>query len=149
MYKKEKKNHAYMAIIHKEDAFTLLEMLIVLSTIVITFPFILFLLQQIQYKGDDEYLSVTQFFVYLQKDAIQAEEVYHEHNTLYFTINETDTAQIEQYNDTVRRRVNNKGHEIYLRNVQSISVHPNKVGFHFIVNTTKGESYEKIIYTSS
>lgn len=149
MYKKEKKNHAYMQIIKNEYAFTFLEMMIVLSVIVITFPFIIFLLQQIKYEDDDEALSVTQFFLHLQSDILKAEEVNHDKNILYFTLNDEETAQIEQYKDTIRRRVNRKGHEIYLRNIKSILVRPNKIGYHYTVNTTKGESYEKVIFIPS
>lgn len=136
-----------MGILKNEGAFTFLEMMIVLSIIIITFPFIIFLLEKLQEEDYNETLSVNQFFNYLQRDAYNAKEVFHDKNQLYFIINEEDTALIEQYKDTVRRRVNYRGHEIYLRDIEKVLVQPKSFGYHYTIVTTKGESYDKIIYS--
>lgn len=138
-----------MGTMKNESAFTFLEMMIVLSIIIITFPFITFLLEKIHDEDYNETVSVNQFFNYLQKDAFKAREVYHDGNKLYFVINEYDTALIEPYKDVIRRRVNYRGHEIYLRDVEKVHVQPNTFGYHYTIVTTKGESYDKIIHSPS
>src|SRR5699024_11943144 len=76
--KKERMKYAYMGTMNNQSAFTFLEMMIVLSIIIITFPFITFLLEKIQDEDYNETVSVNQFFNYLQKDAFKAREVYHD-----------------------------------------------------------------------
>ncbi|HLR73065.1 MAG TPA: ComGF family competence protein [Pseudogracilibacillus sp.] len=138
-----------MGTMKNESAFTFLEMMIVLSIIIITFPFITFLLEKIHDEDYNETVSVNQFFNYLQKDAFKAREVYHDGNKLYFVINEYDTALIEPYEDVIRRRVNYRGHEIYLRDVEKVHIQPKAFGYHYTIVTTKGESYDKIIHSPS
>lgn len=128
-----------------ESAFTLLEMLFVLSILAITLPFVIYLMQQIQTTTGHENASVQHFFVYLRNDALRADEMYGENNRLHYKINEFETATIERYDQVIRRRINGKGHEIYLRHVESFHVQPVDFGFHITITTTKGVTYEKTI----
>src|SRR5699024_2151591 len=108
-----------MGLIKSESGFTFLEMLLVLSILMITFPFILFLIQQIHQVDMKEEIYVHHSFRILSRDVLKAHDVYHENNRLYVVINEHETATIERYNQVIRRRVNDKGHEIYIRDIQS------------------------------
>jgi len=136
-----------MDLMRNESGFTFFEMLLILSIIIITLPFITFLLQKMNDNGHQDHISVQQFFNFVQKDAEKAEEVYHENNRLFFVLNPYETAAIERYDNVIRRNVNGKGHEIYLRGIQSIDIEPVDFGFHLTVTTAKGEPYEKTIVT--
>ena len=136
-----------MGLIKNESGFTFLEMLLVLTILLITFPFIIFLFQQMQQVDMEGDISVHHFFTILSRDVLKAHDVYHENNRLYFVINEHETATIERYNQVIRRRVNDKGHEIYIRDIQSLFIQPLEYGFHLTVTTLEGDSYEKTIIT--
>lgn len=131
--------------VKNESAFTFIEMLLILSFIMISLPLITFFLHKIQYEDNQDHISVQQFFTFIQHDALTAEDVYQVNNRLFFAINEFETASIEIYKDLIRRRVNNKGHEIYLRDMQSLHIEPLEFGFHVTVMTSKGALYEKTI----
>lgn|SRR5690625_155146 len=137
-----------MGWLKSESGFTFFEMLLVLTILMITFPFIIFLLQQMQQFDDQENISVQHFFTFLHRDALRAQEVYNENNRLFFVINEHETASVERYNHVIRRRVNDKGHEIYVRDIESLLIQPLEYGFHIKITTLEGESYEKTIVTN-
>lgn len=131
--------------IENKSGFTFLEMLLTLTILMIILPFIPFLLQNVHYKIDNDYISVQQFFVFLQHDARKANEVIADKNRLSFVINDYEIATVESYQNSIRRRVNGKGHEIYLNDVSSFTIESKKHGYHVTVETSKGESYEKTI----
>lgn len=131
--------------IQNKSGFTFLEMLLVLTVLMITLPFIPFLLQQMHYKINNEHISVQQFFVFIQNDARKANEVLADKNRLTFIINDDEIASIEPYQQSIRRRVNGKGHEIYLNDVASFNIEHVKHGYHVTVETSKGAFYEKTI----
>jgi|SRR5690625_3950253 len=126
-----------------EAAFTLLETLFVLTVIMITLPFILYLMHNIQSTSNHDDISVHQFFVYLRDDILNAEAINHHNNHLLFQLNDHETASIEQYNQSIRRRIEGRGHEIYLQNVEAFHVEPISIGYRLSVTTIEGETYEK------
>lgn len=128
-----------------KSGFTFLEMLLTLTILIIILPFAAFLLQHVHYKIDNEHISVQQFFTFLQHDTRKANEVIADKNRLSFVMNDNEIATIEPYQNYIRRRVNGKGHEIYLNDVASFTIVSEKYGYHVTVETSKGDLYEKTI----
>ena len=89
-------------------------------------------------------ISVQQFFQFVRDDIIDATNIYVTNGKLYLVKpHENKTATLELYGTLVRRQVNGKGHEIYLRDVEGISFTPLPYGVQVTVITTSEERYEK------
>jgi competence protein ComGF len=140
-----------MALRNNEAGFTLISLLLSLMILVITLPLLIFFLSQIQAEPDDEHIRAHQFFIFIVGDMERAESVYIAENMLYFNLTTGDTARIEQYQDQIRRRVREmdkktfEGHEIYLRDIQSVYFAPLSYGFQVTLKMESGETYEKKI----
>lgn len=145
MQNNKRKRNVFMAISENEKGLTFISMLLTISIIVVTLPFLVYLFQYFQTTTYKEDISVLQFFSFLQKDALEAREVYSENNTLYFKLKNGDIAKVEMYSQLIRRQVSNQGHEIYLRDVASWNVEPLAYGSKITVTTLKGDTYEKTI----
>ena len=109
-------------------------------------PFLSYLTKSVSYDSNYEELSIQQFFKFLRDDVINAADYQVNSNKLYLTLNEEETAKIETYQDVqVRRQVNNKGHELYLRNIKELKFEEVSYGIRTTVISKQGVTYEKTI----
>lgn len=129
---------------NRDAGFTLVETLLSLMILLLTIPFVIYFLSNLQVE-DENHLSVEQFFVFIRNDAISAQNVTVDGTRLYFHLESGETAKIEQYNQLIRRQVNGQGHEIYLRDVVSFKLELRNEGVKVFVETVEGETYEKTI----
>ncbi|RFU61953.1 competence type IV pilus minor pilin ComGF [Bacillus sp. V59.32b] len=111
--------------LRKDNGFTLVEMLVSLVIFMIIASFVLNLFTLIQ-TNTTEKSSLNQkeweiFINQLKRDVWQSRTMEASHNKLYLTVGE-DMVLIEQYQDKVRRRLNETGHEIALQNIRSFQV---------------------------
>lgn len=134
-----------MALKRDEQGFTLVSLLLTLVIIAITMPIIIFLIQHLAVKPNDNHISAHQFFTFLYNDTLSAEDVQIMNNKIYFILNDRETASIEQYNTIIRRQVLGKGHEIYLREIDDFRVISEEFGYQVNITMTNGEQYEKTI----
>jgi|SRR5699024_6733768 len=144
---KSKKKFVSLAIKNDEAGMTFVSMLMAMTIFGISLPFIIFFLSQLDSPQLDEDLQVQQFFIFIRDDALMSEHVYAEDNKLFFSLDTGETAKVEQYQNLIRRQVNGRGHEIYLRNIETFIVKPVAFGNKLIITTDKGATYEKTIAT--
>lgn len=147
MLKNVQKNVAFTEFLKYEDGFTLINSLLRLFLISISLPILVFVFTKIKVISNEESLMVNQLFFILQNESFTAEDVYQIGNRLYFKLNHVEVATIEQYNNVLRRRVDNRGHEIYLRNIQSFHLEPLNYGINIKIETEKGDIYERTLIT--
>lgn len=128
--------------------FSLISHLLMLTLILITFPFISYMLQSIETPSAKEELSVHQFFQFIRDDVIRSLHAVATHDKLVLSIpselNE-QTIIYEQYGNLIRRQVNGQGFEVYVRNIAELYFQPLEFGFKIIITTSSGEQYEKTI----
>ena len=110
--------------IKNNQGFTLLSTLIALTILMLITSLILPLLiavQQIEspsYKTDYEW---RQFHFYLMNEFSQAQFVSLEDQAIQFHLADDTVNRYELYFNTIRRRVNNSGHEVILQDVKDFS----------------------------
>ncbi|HLR41589.1 MAG TPA: ComGF family competence protein [Virgibacillus sp.] len=147
MLKKGKKNYAYMAYRKNEQGFTFFSMLVTITILFTTLPLLGFLLKSVNYSSNYDDVAVHQFFHFLQNDVTDSigYDVRDDMITLHVPGEEEAIASIGQYKQLVRRQVDGKGHEIYLRDIKDFTITSLAYGFHVSILSLQGEHYEKTI----
>lgn len=145
MKNKKKKLFVCTVLKNDEQGSTFISMLMALVIIIITMPLIIHFLTHIHASKFNDDLSIQQFYIFLRNDVLTADHVYSNENNLYFYLPTDEIAKIEQYQNMIRRRVDEKGHEIYLRNIDSFTLHPLSYGTKVVIISEEGEMYEKTI----
>ena len=114
-----------MSIFHKNDGFTLLEVLVSFSIILILtafFPLLLKSLSLLTEKGDGIHpLELEVFIQQATREVRNAKKVSVEGNAMVIINQNDQRVTYEFYQKNVRRRVNGTGHELLLHGVESIS----------------------------
>lgn len=135
-----------MVNIKDNHGFSFISHLLMLAIILITIPFISFMLQSIEVPSTKEELSVYQFFQFIRDDVIRSINPVTTNDKLALTIpskiNE-QTIVYEQYGNLIRRTVDGQGFEVYIRNITELDFHPLEFGFQITLTTTSGDQYEK------
>lgn len=127
-----------------ERGFTFVTVLCMMVFLSVSLPLLSYLIQSINSTSNYTEISVQQFFQFVRDDIIDATNIQVTKEKLYFVkLHEQDTATLELYGSNVRRQVDGKGHEIYLRDVEGISFTSLPYGVQVTVITTSGEKYEK------
>lgn len=120
-------------------------MLLSIVVIMITLPLLIHFYSYVDTQKLNDDLIVQQFFVLVRNDILASEYVDYNQNILYCHLITGEVARIEQYQDVIRRRVDARGHEIYMRNVESFALQPVSYGINISITTKDGEEYEKTI----
>ncbi|MFD1850619.1 competence type IV pilus minor pilin ComGF [Oceanobacillus bengalensis] len=144
MLEKNRKQPAYMACQQHERGFTFITLLFTLSIIIIMSPFLGYLLRSVEYTSNYDETSVYQFFYFLRNEVIKSTDVTVHDEELILT-QDPVIAKFNQYEDVVRRQVNGSGHEIYLRDVETITFQDSPFGVRVRVTNIQGDTYEKTI----
>lgn len=125
-----------------EHGFTLISTLISLSLVLISLPLLYELMSEVKNMSKLE-LSPYKFMVFITEDIHRSEQIIAKNNKLYFYLPSGEVALIEQYDDLIRRQVDNRGHEIYLRDVVKFETNNLDYGVKVIIDFKDGEKYEK------
>jgi len=128
-----------------ERGITYISMLLSIVVIMITLPLLIHFYSYVDTQKLNDDLIVQQFFVLVRNDILASEYVDYNQNILYCHLITGEVARIEQYQDVIRRRVDARGHEIYMRNVESFALQPVSYGINISITTKDGEEYEKTI----
>jgi competence protein ComGF len=128
-----------------EHGFTFYSLLFTLAVIIMCIPLYGAIIKTIKDNSYYDEISIQQVFYFIQQDVIQAINYHVEDKKIYLTLIDGDTVTIEQYGDVVRRQVDGKGHEIYLRDIQDFHVRSLDYGFKLSITSFEGEHYEKTI----
>lgn len=129
-----------------ENGFTLISTLISLMLVLISLPLIYQLVYEVKSISKSE-LSPYKFMVFIKDDIHRSEKMIAKDNKLYFYLASEEIAVIEQYGELIRRRVDNLGHEIYLREIKNLQTENLEHGVKVIINSKNGEKYEKTFKT--
>jgi len=129
-----------------ERGTTLISILLTLLIIGITMPLLIHFLTYIHVTDTDQDMPIEHFFIFLRNDTLMATDVYADENDIvYFQLSTGEVARIEQYKNMIRRRVDGKGHEIYLRDIETFQVESLPYGIRVTIINEEGETYEKSI----
>lgn len=150
---KNKNRSVFTAFSKDERAFTLISMLMGLSFLAMTLPFLIHTLQTVRLDSHYEELSIQQFFTVMRMELLNTKDVTVENGKtkISYEVSQSQTsgtpeiATIELYNNLVRRQVEGLGHEVYLRNIKTISFERISHGIHVTILGIEGGLYEKSI----
>jgi len=141
MQKKWKKHLVFMPL-RNNNGFTLLQTLMTITIIVMTIPFINYLLKNSSLVGQYNDIAVQQFFIFMGEDIYKAEKLSVEKGELILERND-ERAVYRLFNGTIRRQLKG-GQEFYLRDVNNFEAKILPYGCKLIVIDNNGETYEKI-----
>ncbi|MBC5637203.1 ComGF family competence protein [Ornithinibacillus sp. BX22] len=135
-----------MALKNSEKGFTLLNQLFSLLILIICIPIQGAILNTLHHQNTYyEELSIQQFFNFIQREVNQSIACTTHSNKIVLHLYNDDVVTIELYRQLVRRQLNGKGHEIYLRDIESFQISSLPFGFTIHVTSLKGDHYEKTI----
>lgn len=95
-----------------------------------------------------EQYSTSQFLHLLQDELFNAVQIEADGHTLLIYTAAGSTIKYEQYNNMVRRQVNDTGHELMLTNVHSISFEKFASSINIQIQMKNGEQYERRLAVS-
>ena len=128
-----------------ESGFTLIEMLISLSMILVILAITPSLWNYLQLEPQTEQFSVYQFF-HVVTDEIQLNQLLRQsEDSLLLENSDNDQILISKYNNTIRRQVNQTGHEILLRDIEKFELKYNDHYLLIQLQMESGNTYEKVI----
>lgn len=139
------KQSVYTAIKTCEKGFTLLSMLLIMTILFITLPLLSHLVNAITYTSSYDEISVQHFFQYLRDEFILATDYSVENNRLTLRNLEERRVSFEKYKNEVIRKVDNTGHDIYLRDIKDINFVALPFGVQVEITSLGGNTYEKTI----
>lgn len=147
MLGKKAKQFVYTVLDKREDAFTLLSMLMIITILFTMLPLLAYLINSIAYTSSYDELSIQQFFNFLRDELMLATDYSISKNKIVLDDLEGKKVSFERYNNVILRRVDGLGHDIYLRDVQAIDFTDISYGVQVEITSLRGETYEKsIIY---
>lgn len=136
--------------VKSEKGFTLIEMLITFSILLVILAIITPFIQVIFNSTTEN--NLHEWNVFVQQMKLEFREativtVSNENKILSFKNNQNQTIKYELYGTQLRRRVNDTGHEILIQNVKSISFDTEMNGVMVKLNTLENNSYQALITT--
>lgn len=126
--------------------FTYISVLLSFLIIFITLPLLVFFLSILDESPKATAISVQQFFHIIQKNQYSALSLHVHENRIYYQrlkAGNEEQVVIEQYKSVIRQKVEDRGHEIYLRDVDSFSIDEAENYFTITLKLLNGDSYEK------
>lgn len=145
MQKNRMKSFVSTDYLRNEKGFNFITVLIMVTFIFLTLPFLGAALQITSPVNNHQELAVHEFFRFVRDDIIKSRDAYIIDDALYLLQEEDDLVVISQYYDLIRRQVNQTGHEIYLRDVKSLNFYEQALGITMVVTTIDGANYEKVL----
>lgn len=135
-----------MELKNSEHGFTLLSNLLAIFIIGLILPFIINLYQATGNSPSyTKEISIQQFFQFLRDDLANSESYDVENERLILTLYDGTPTTIEKYKDLIRRQVEGKGHEIYLRDIKSVLFEKLTYGIKTTITSFEGDKYVKHI----
>jgi len=145
MLGKKMKQFVYTVLDQSEGAFTLLSMLVIIAILFTTLPLLAYLISSTTYTTSYDEISTRQFFNFLSDELMLATDYSVSKNKLVLDDLDGNKISFEKYNNVILRKVDGEGHDIYLRDVQTIGFIDLLYGIQVEVTSLEGETYEKAI----
>jgi competence protein ComGF len=139
----------HMQHLNNEKAFTFLEMLIALASVLVVLGLIPPVIQLMDSKREVELnpLELEVFYQQTKLEVKEAKELTITDNVLTIKTVNDQMVSYEMYQDKLRRRVNGTGHEILLQNISELTLKPFQNGFQLSVVDLSGKVYSKNFFT--
>jgi competence protein ComGF len=135
----------------QNSGFTLVEMLITLSGLLIIVSFMPMLLniQWIKEHQSERFnrLEWQVFARQITSEVREAREVEIKQSAIYLYKFNGEKVSFEKYGNLIRRRVNGQGHEILLQSISAVQYKMEHDGIRVKVRTEQGKEYETFIMT--
>jgi competence protein ComGF len=145
MLEKQLKQFVCTDISKTEQGFSLLSMLIIITILFATLPFLAHISKGTAYSSNYDELSILQFFNFLRDEFMLATDYSITSKQIVFTDGNGKRISFEKYNQLILRKVDHMGHDIYLRDVKDINFSVLPYGMHVEITSLEGETYEKTI----
>src|SRR5690625_567316 len=97
------------------------------------------------YNTNYNKMSIQQFYQYLRDNLIEATAFQVSEHSLELLLPDDNTAIYSMYGRLIRRQVDGRGHEIYVRDVKDITFTPLPYGMVTEVTSLEGDVYEKVL----
>lgn len=106
-------------------------------------PFFSMTLKLMQNNHHEYTIDVEHFFIFLRDDIIDATDIRVNNHTLTLHLSTNKVASYSLYEQVIRRQIQSKGHEIYIRNIKDVRFTENDHIILVELKTTNGEHYTK------
>lgn len=128
-----------------ERGFTFISALLSIFLLALLLPFIGLLFQAVNQMPDyTEEISIQQFFQFVHDDFSSAASYEIESDSVHLTLSDGTPVTLSKYKDMIRRQVSDKGHEIYLRDIEDVLFESLPYeGLKATVTSSEGEKYVK------
>jgi len=126
-----------------EKGFTFITTLAMIAILVMTLPFLSYTLKISSPTTSYDELSVNEFYRFIRDELIQSYAISVANNKLYLLQEKDRTTIISKYGDQIRRQVDKKGHEVYLRDVADVVFIEDNYRIIVKITNKKGTTYEK------
>lgn len=143
MQKKWMKRSAFTAYPAAKNGFTFITTIMMISILALTLPFLSYSLQIVKPHSSYDELSVHEFFRFIRDELMQSTTISIADNKLYLTQEDEKIAIINHYENLIRRQVDQRGHEVFLRDVADIHFSEHSYGIKIIITDLEGKTYEK------
>ncbi|MEI3602708.1 ComGF family competence protein [Oceanobacillus sp. SE10311] len=144
MQRSLKKPSVYSHYVKNEQGFNFISLMTMVTIIFLTLPFLAYALQTVKTTNNYEELAVYELFRFIRDDILKSHDYYIRDHALYLLQEDDETVTISKYDSLIRRQVNGRGHEIYLRGVESLRFKEEPFGIKLVITTEEGATYEKI-----
>ncbi|RFB10585.1 prepilin-type N-terminal cleavage/methylation domain-containing protein [Bacillus sp. HNG] len=134
--------------VNNEKGFTLIEMLVTFSILLVILAFIAPFLSVI-FRDNGEQFNKLEWQILLQQMKMEIREareitVSSRESVSFYNV-AGDVVSFEKYTNKIRRRVNSKGHELLLQHITDVTFEPRTNGFMIKVVTVDGKTYQALI----
>ncbi|MCC3356743.1 competence type IV pilus minor pilin ComGF [Bacillus sp. REN16] len=131
-----------------EKGFTLVEMLVTFSILIVILSFIAPFLGVV-FRDNDKQFNKLEWQILIQQMKMEIREASNlsvsTNSSVTFYNAAGDVVSFEKYTDKIRRRVNSKGHELLLQHITEVTFEPRTNGFLITVLTVDGKTYQALI----
>lgn len=132
-----------MVYLKNDKGFIFISLLLSLVTAIITIPLLISVLQMNLIDDMYDHHSVNSFYYLIQNELLIAKDYNIHSDSLTILSTADEKIKFSKYNNVIRKQVNSRGHEIYLRDVKDFLILPLDFGFKIIIETLKGDIYGK------
>lgn len=128
-----------------QKGFTFISMLLTMTVIMISLPLLAHALNLTNNNSNYDELSIQQFTYFLRDEVGMATDFDVKNNNLHLVSVDDQHITFKKYDDQIIRQVNNKGYDVFVRNISNVSFVKLKYGLRVTITSIKGAIYEKTI----
>lgn len=129
-----------------QDGITYLSVLFAFAVLLLMLPFFTVVYSSIETKSYQEELEVNQYFRFVQDETEISSHIAINPSLLTFYYPDGTSSQFNHYENLIRKQTEGLGHEILLRDVNTIHYSVTSYGMKITIKTASGKSHDKKIF---